>query len=299
MKIVITGISGFVGQNLSVFLNENGNEVQGLSLRTENWFFDKKADVIIHLAGKAHDTTNTSCEEEYFNVNTDLTRKLFNQFLRSEVQDFVYFSSVKATADSIEGTLDENHISNPKTPYGKSKLEAEKYLLSQKLPVNKRLFIIRPCMIHGPGNKGNLNLLYKVVEKGIPWPLGSFTNKRSFLSVENLCFVIKELLENETIPSGIYNVSDKEALSTNELIELLGLSLGKKNRILNIPSSWIKGIATVGDHLHLPLNTERLQKLTENYVVSNKKIITAIRKPLPIESKEGLLKTFESFKSKK
>ena len=230
MKIIITGISGFVGQNLSVFLNENGNEVQGLSLRTENWVFDKKADAFIHLAGKAHDTTDTSSEKEYFDVNTDLTRKLFNHFLNSEVKDFIYFSSVKATADSIEGALDENHISNPKTPYGKSKLEAENYLLSQKLPVNKRLLIIRPCMIHGPGNKGNLNLLYQLVSKGIPWPLGDFENKRSFLSVDNLCFVIKELLNNVEIPSGIYNVSDDIALSTNELIQLLGVSLGKKKQ---------------------------------------------------------------------
>ena len=69
----------------------------------------------------------------------------------------------------------------------------------------------------------------------------------------------------------------------------------KKNRILNIPASWIKGIARLGDYLYLPLNSERLQKLTENYVVSNQKIKTAIGKPLPVSSREGLLKTFQSF----
>jgi nucleoside-diphosphate-sugar epimerase len=151
-------------------------------------------------------------------------------------------------------------------------------------------------MIHGPGNKGNLNLLYQLVAKGLPWPLGDFRNKRSFLSIDNLCFAIKELLENSAIPSGVYQVSDDTAVSTNELIQLLGVSLGKKNRVLNIPSSWIKGVARLGDHMHLPLNSERLQKLTENYVVSNKKLLHAIGKPLPIASKEGLLKTFQSFK---
>lgn len=151
-------------------------------------------------------------------------------------------------------------------------------------------------MIHGPSNKGNLNLLYKLVAQGLPWPLGAFKNQRSFLSVENLSFVIKELLNNEVIPSGIYNVADDQSLSTNELIKLLERSLGKKCRIYNIPSSWIRNFAKFGDYLHLPLNSERLKKLTENYLVSNQKIVTAIGKPLPVNAKEGLLKTFESFK---
>jgi nucleoside-diphosphate-sugar epimerase len=150
-------------------------------------------------------------------------------------------------------------------------------------------------MIHGPGNKGNLNLLYKLVSKGLPWPLGDFHNKRSFLSIDNLCFVIKELLDNKAIPSGVYNVSDDKSLSTTELIQLLGDSLGKNNRVLTISSNWIKQIAKLGDILHLPLNTERLQKLTENYVISNNKIIKAIGKPLPVSAKEGMLKTFKSF----
>jgi hypothetical protein len=91
-------------------------------------------------------------------------------------------------------------------------------------------------------------------------------------------------------------VADDKSLSTNELIQLLGISLAKKNKILNIPSSLVKGGARLGDYLNLPLNSERLQKLTENYVVSNKKLLHAIGKPLPIDSKEGLLKTFQSFK---
>lgn len=296
MKIIITGISGFVGQNLSVFLEENGNIVHGLSLRNENWNFNRNADVVIHLAGKAHDTANTSSEEEYFNVNTDLTKKLFDQFLNSEVQDFIYFSSVKATADSIDGALDESHISNPKTPYGKSKLEAEKYLLSQKLPANKRLFIIRPCMIHGPGNKGNLNLLYNVVEKGIPWVLASFENKRSFLSIDNLNFVVLKIISDKSILSGIYNFADDVALSTNELVKIIANVSGKNEKLWKVNTYLISSIAKIGDLLKLPLNTERLKKLTESYVVSNSKILKALEiQSLPVSSKEGLAKTIKSF----
>jgi nucleoside-diphosphate-sugar epimerase len=296
MKIIITGASGFVGVNLQDYL-KTSYDVEPMSVRyIPNQQINLKTDAVIHLAGKAHDLKKVSDPHDYYDANFKLTKQLFDGFLNSEAKTFVFMSTVKAVADEVKGKLSEDKIPNPKTHYGIAKHQAEQYILNHKLPEGKRVFILRPCMIHGPGNKGNLNLLYQLVAKGLPWPLGDFQNKRSFLSVENLCFVIKELLENTSIPSGVYQVSDDEPLSTNELIQLLGTSLGKKNRILIIPSSWIKGVARLGDYLHLPLNSERLQKLTENYVVSNKKLLHAIGKPLPIESKEGLLKTFQSFK---
>jgi nucleoside-diphosphate-sugar epimerase len=153
-------------------------------------------------------------------------------------------------------------------------------------------------MIHGPGNKGNLNLLYKLVSKNIPWPLGAFENKRSFCSIDNLMFIFKELIESEDIPSGIYNVSDDEPLSTNELIVLIAKSQNRNSKLWNIPKKLIEGIAFIGDKLHLPLNSERLNKLTSSYVVSNAKIKAAIGKPLPVSSREGILKTFKSFNNK-
>ena len=299
MKIIITGASGFVGQNLSLYLENQNYIVHKLSLR-KSWILNKDSDVLIHLAGKAHDTANTSADEEYFKINRDLTIKLFDEFLNSNIKDFFYFSSVKATADTVVGILDENHISTPKTPYGKSKLEAEKYLLSQKLPQNKRLFIIRPCMIHGPGNKGNLNLLYKVVEKRIPWPLAAFENQRSFLSIENLNSLISEMLAKENLASGIYNFADDESLSTNDLVRLIAKTNGKKGRLWKISSKLISGTAKIGDIIGLPLNSERLKKLTESYVVSNQKIKNALEiESMTLSVIEGLEKTIRSFGGKK
>src|SRR5690606_2341803 len=230
------------------------------------------ANTIVHLAGKAHDTANTSADEEYFKVNRDLTIELFNLFLKSKIGDFFYFSSVKAVADTVDGVLEEEVQGNPCTPYGKSKLEAELYLLAQTLPEGKRLFIIRPCMIHGPGNKGNLNLLYKVVEKGIPWPLAAFHNRRSFLSIDNLSYLIEQMFVNQELPSGVYNFADDDALSTNELVTLISETLGKKPKLWHIPERLIRAIVKIGDVLPLPLNSERLKKLTESYVVSNARI---------------------------
>ncbi|WP_313636330.1 NAD-dependent epimerase/dehydratase family protein [Empedobacter sp.] len=299
MKITITGASGFVGQNLSSYLKNNHHSIESLSLRG-NWLskLDKNADAIIHLAGKAHDLENVSDESEYFKINRDLTIELFNDFLKSDIKDFFFFSSVKAVADTADNIVKEDIIPNPLTPYGKSKFEAEQYLMAQNLPEGKRLFIIRPCMIHGTGNKGNLNLLYKIVEKGIPWPLSKFDNSRSFLSIDNLSYLVQEMLINKDVQSGIYNFSDDQFLSTNELINAINKALERKAKFLPIPKGLIHAVAKCGDVIRFPLNSERIKKLTENYVVSNQKIKTALNiKQLPLSAEEGIIKTIKSFKA--
>lgn len=295
-NILITGATGFVGGNVVKYLSK-ANNIQAISARyVPNQKFGLNGDAVIHLAGKAHDLKKVSHPQDYYDANCELTKQLFDAFLVSEATVFIFMSTVKAVADEVKGILREDELPNPKTHYGIAKHQAEQYILSHKLGEGKRVYILRPCMIHGPGNKGNLNLLYQLVSKGFPWPLGAFENKRSFLSIENLCFVIKELLENGFIASGVYQVADNDPLSTNELIQLLGKSLEKKSTIWKIPTALIKGVAKLGDTLHLPLNSERLQKLTESYVVSNDKIINAIGKELPIQAKEGLLLTCKSFK---
>ena len=299
MKVTITGASGFVGSNLQKYLISS-NDIEIISLRYKNCQkFNIDTDAIIHLAGKAHDLKKVSNPNDYYEANFELTKQLFDAFLTSEATVFIFMSSVKAVVDSVNEVLAEDSVPNPKTHYGISKHLAEEYIINQKLPSGKRVYILRPCMIHGLGNKGNLNLLYQLVAKGFPWPLGVFDNKRSFLSIENLCFIINELLENKDIPSSIYHVADDESLSTNEVIKLIGISLGKKSRIWKIPPFLIVSMAKIGNYLHLPLNTERLQKLTENYIVSNAKLKKELKKELPVSAKEGFIKTISSFKIQK
>jgi nucleoside-diphosphate-sugar epimerase len=290
-SILITGGAGFVGSNLIKLFSsiyEFGTYKKGTLVQVDQ-------DVVIHLAGKAHDLKNVSSSDEYYKVNTELTKDIFDDFLASDAKVFITLSSVKAVADEVDGELTEDVTPNPITHYGKSKLLAEQYILSQPIPEGKRVYILRPCMIHGPGNKGNLNLLYSLVSKGLPWPLGLFKNSRSYLSIENLCFIIKELIEREDIPSGVYNVADDIPLSTNEVIKMIAESKGKQARILNLSQNLVKGLSRAGDSLKLSLNSERLQKLTESYIVSNTKIKEALGKQLPVSSKEGLMQTFKSF----
>ena len=307
MKILITGIHGFVGNNLVAGLKGRHN-IYGLDivspqrdgvLSTYDWH-DLSAipqmDIVIHLAGMAHDTKNKTDAQAYFDINTGLTIKIFDWFLTNNARKFIFFSSVKAVADSVPGiSLTEEDQPNPKTPYGKSKLEAERYIINQSLNDNQKVYILRPCMIHGPGNKGNLNLLFKIVQKGIHWPLGKFENLRSFTSIENLTYIISQLIVRD-IETGIYQIADDESLSTNELIRLIAAAQKQKPRIFKIPKKLIYFLAKIGDYLHLPLNSERLKKLTESYLVSNKKIKGVLElEKMPVSATEGFKKTFNSF----
>jgi nucleoside-diphosphate-sugar epimerase len=298
INLKITGSTGFVGVNIMKHLTEKSYKAKGLNLRNANWKSEIDIDdiAIIHLAGIAHDLKNSSNPEEYFDVNTKLTQELFDVFLASNCRDFIFFSSVKAVTDNAAGILTEETVLNPQTVYGQSKMQAEQYILSKDVPQGKRVFILRPTMIHGPGNKGNLNLLFQLVSKGFPWPLGAFQNQRSFCSIDNVCFVIQQILEREDIPSGVYNLADDEAVSTNDLIELIAASVNRKAWIFQLPKKVVNTVAKIGDVLHFPLNTERLDKLTENFVVSNTKIKTILKiDKMPISTKGGLNKTISSF----
>jgi len=306
MKILITGIHGFVGNNLVDSL-KNKHTIYGLDIlsplkkgvvKTFMWNeleVIPSVDAVIHLAGKAHDTNNQIDAQVYFDINTGLTQRIFEWFLTTNATKFVFFSSVKVAADRLEGKiLTEEIIPLPKGPYGESKMAAEKYIKQHKT-ADKFVYILRPCMIHGSGNKGNLNLLYKMVSKGMPWPLGSFENKRSFTSIENLQYIIKQLVEKEIEP-GIYNIADDEPLSTNTLIRMIGESQGKKARIWRINSRLITFAAKIGDKFSLPLNSDRLEKLTESYVVSNHKLKKALGiENMPVSSTLGMQKTLSSF----
>lgn len=309
MKILITGVHGFVGSNLVKYLAP-ANVIYGLDIiapekegvvKTYSWDdldagLVPAVDAIVHLAGKAHDTKNQAAAEVYFKVNTGLTQKMFDYFLaHSDIRKFVFFSTAKAAADKVDGVLTEEVVPAPVGPYGESKIAAEKYI-QEHMPSDKQVYIFRPCMIHGPGNKGNLNLLYSVVKKGFPWPLGAFENRRTFTSVENICFAVNGVLTKDVL-SGIYNMGDDEALSTNELIEEICKSLGKKVHIWRLPKGLMNGVAKVGGWLHLPLDPERLRKLTENYISSNVKIKKALGvERMPVDAREGLKVTLESFK---
>lgn len=308
MTLLVTGISGFVGTNLVRYWRKHeptwnifgtsrsekviidGVEIPLLKSTDAETLDAHQAKAVIHLAGIAHDLSNTYTIEDYFKVNDEGTRTLVDAFLKSQGSVFIFVSSSKAAADRSEAALTENVTPSPVTPYGQSKLNAENYI-QQQVWGDKRFYILRPAMIHGPGNKGNLNLLYQWVRRGLPFPFGKFQNHRSFHSVENFAFLVMRLL-NSNAPSGIYHVADDGALSTSQLYSLIAQSIHRPNRLWNISPGVIKLAA------RLTGMTGRVDKLSESMVVSNSKIKTALNCSLPITLEEGLRTTIQSFDGK-
>lgn len=308
-RVLITGITGFVGTNL----------VKGLGKRSENTIYglsrdpkkagsifqnlsvtilqeystdlidQNKIDGVIHLAGIAHDLSNRFKPEDYYQVNFENTKRLYDSFLKSNASQFIFLSSIKAVIDTSTVPVEENVQPNPVTDYGKSKLKAEQYIQSQPLPDTKQFYILRPCMVHGPGNKGNLNLLYRFVNSGIPYPLAAFANQRSFLSIDNLAFILQKIMEGN-IPSGVYHVADNGFLSTRELYEIIAEANGKKPKIWTFSKSLIQFLSTISG------NRKRLSKLTESLLVSNAKLLTNLNCQLPVGIRAGLTKTIKSFR---
>ena len=280
MRILITGSNGFVGTNLRKHLEGRGHQCVTLDVRDADYDWTELAripfescDAIVHLAGKAHDLRKVASEHDYFDINVGLTERIFNASI-GKVRRFVYFSSSKASADG--------------NAYGRSKLAAERFL-------NGRAIVLRPAMIHGPGNKGNLNLLWGVARRGIPWPLAAFENKRSFTSIGNICAAVEALCERGK--NGIYPIADDEMLSTNRLIELIAEACGKKAKLWRVPKGLMRFAARVGDKLHLPLNTERIEKLTEDGFVDNSTLKSMLGwQKMPVRAEDGMRQTLEAFK---
>ena len=310
-RVLITGISGFVGTNLrEYFKKKDGFKISGssrdkktiepLSNQIDGIFsfeelFEKEVSFhsYVHLSGKVHNLRDKHNDQEYFEANFENVKRLFQFFLKDlNSRKFIFLSTIHVLTENPDVILDEDYIPRPFTPYGRSKYKAEKYLL-ENCPANKDVYILRPSMIHGPGNKGNLNSLFRLIKSGLPYPLGAVNNKRSFVSIENLCFIIEQIIQGE-ISSGLYHIADDDPTYTHDLIHLIANETGKKARIWNISLTSLEIIAKIGNIFPLPIDDHRLIKLTGDFLVSNKKIKKAIGKPLPVHSIDGLRKTIKS-----
>lgn len=308
MNILITGTTGFVGTNLSSVLAAEGYQIIEVNrtAKTGNYTYDEllsgdfHAKIWIHLASKAKDSNESDLLEQYIEVNVELSKKVFKAFINDpSASTFIYFSTVKAAASSVEGVLTEECEAEVDVPYGLSKRLAEKALLNEKLPEGKKLIILRPSLIYGYNTDSNLYSLYKFIKKGIPYPFAAFDNKRTMISIDNLDFVILNIIQNPSFKAGIYNVADDDAVSTNELTTMIRNSMGKKPLSMKVPRGLIKFMFRCGDWLHLPINTQKLNKLTGNYIVSNAKLKSELGVPLPVSARDGLKSLFNSFQQTK
>lgn len=299
-NIILFGASGFLGTQLRNKLTGN---IIPISLRQQTWQnkLAENSDIYINCIGKAHDHRRTASQKDFYDANLEIVNSLFHEFINSSAKLFIHVSSIAAVEEfEREEPLIETSVQHPVSWYGRSKKAGEDFLLEQRLPSEKKIIIIRPCMIHGEGDKGNLELLYKVISKGVPYPFGSFDNKRSFVSIDNLCYLFQQIIDNsEIIPSGIYNIADDNAVSTSQLVNIIASLENIESRTLNVPKSVVNLLGKVGDILKLPISSKKIKKLTSTLTVSNQKIKTTLGiKELPVSAEEGIIKTIKSFQNK-
>jgi nucleoside-diphosphate-sugar epimerase len=275
-KVLITGVSGFVGVRLAKYLLNNGYKVIGAS-RTDPQIdnvefcpigdlkdgFDwaqllNGVDYVVHLANRAH-KMNDKPENEYlyFKVNVDATLNLARQAAEQKVKKFIFVSSVKAAGEGTdEKSLSEIMSSSPADAYGRSKLQAEQQLEKLAAESDMSVVSLRPPLMYGPGVKGNMASLIKMVKKMPILPLGGIKNRRSFIGISNFSSAIAAVLSCEKQITGMYYISDGNAISTSELVDLLIKVFSPATRNLVLPGAFWYYLNKI------PLLKEKTRRLT-------------------------------------
>lgn len=260
MNILVTGITGFVGQSLVPNLIAKGHSVTAISRDANLSLFGCKIihcdlnnlvdfggvisgnDVVIHLAGRAHVLNETSQDPyaAYAEINVKATKNLAVLASKSGVKRFIFLSSIKVNGEeTTEFAFNENNPPNPHDDYAKTKLEAEHELMQIAEKTEMQVVIIRPPLIYGKGVKANFKNLIKLCQSKLPLPFGAIHNKRSMVYIENLIDFIALCITHPKAANETFLISDDEDVSTTTLIKTIRKTLGLPSLLLPIPQSWI------------------------------------------------------------
>lgn len=225
-RILITGVNSYVGNNLKNWLLKDpiNYVVDTISLRNEKWK-DKDFscyDSIVHVAGIAHVKETKENRKLYYAVNRDLVYEVAKKSKNEGVRQFVFLSSMSVYG-LVTGVIDKNTPLNPKNAYGKSKKQAEE-LINVLKGDNFKIAVIRPPMIYGKGCKGNYPKLAKLAIYTPIFP--DIGNKRSMIYIENLCELIKQIIDVRQ--NGLYLPQNSKYVNTSELVKLIAQVHGKK-----------------------------------------------------------------------
>ncbi|MFP7171978.1 NAD-dependent epimerase/dehydratase family protein [Priestia filamentosa] len=234
-KILITGINSYVGKSVKKWLDKYPNtySVHTISLKNDSWKEKNLSqyDVVLHVAGIAHVSSDPKLEDLYYKVNRDLTVDIAKKAKAEGVKQFIFMSSIiiYGNSDINNGVIDQATVPVPSNFYGNSKLQAEKSIIPLEND-NFKIVILRPPMIYGKGSKGNYPKLANLARRTPFFP--NFKNKRSMLHIDNLCEFIRLMINNNE--SGIFFPQNNEYVQTSELVRLIAETYGKKVMLIKI-----------------------------------------------------------------
>lgn len=321
--LLITGATGFIASHLLPILSARNYQIKAATRRDVNssslyntevikvgeidgatdWHEALRGvDTIIHLAARAHilDDTSEDVESEFLRVNTQGTINLVQQAIKAGVKHFIFISSIGAMATLSREQLTLKSPCKPDTPYGRSKYQAELALIELSKNTQMEWTIIRPTLVYGPGNPGNMARLIKLVKLGLPLPFSSINNRRSFLYVGNLVEAIAKIIEDPDLAAQqIFLLSDGEDLSTPELIRRLSQNLQQPCQLLPIPPSLLRGGARIATILEswtrksLGINQTTMERLLGSLYVDNQHIQDTLKWHLPYTFDQGLQNTLK------
>lgn len=321
-RVVVTGAAGFVGRAVCRSLVAAGYEVSGVYHRSTpaqpiggmTWVqgeglgrnadwrgLFRGADYVVHAAAIAHrlDRNAPVSEEVYNEVNHLGTRQIVESSRDVGVKRVIYLSSIGAVLDASDILVDESTPSAPATPYGRSKRDGERALATALQGSATDWCILRPTLVYGQGNPGNMARLQKLVRSGFPIPLGAVQNRRSFLYLENLVSAIERVLESPGAARESFCVADDQILSTRELIAEIARACGASARLWSASPRTLARIGKTGDWLQRTIgrspgfDSNTIRKLTGSLPVSNQRLRERCGWRAPFSVSEGLLATFD------
>jgi nucleoside-diphosphate-sugar epimerase len=296
--IVLTGTTGYIGQNLAKYFNSKSKKNKSISLRFQNWhkMMPLETETIIHLAAINLNPLDSAFDEEYFRVNTELTAKLFRFFLNSNAKTFIFLSTTELIDKQILEVTEDAKL-NPTNPYLLSKFDAEQFILKQDLPEGKRAIILRVAPVYGRETKSILHDTFSFCKK-FPWFFGVFDTKKSFCYIDNLTEIIAQISEKTSVPSGIYNVSDNEPIETTQLVNWIADVFEKKAKIIKVPKGLLNLVAKIGDIFKWEYNSKKLLEISQSRIINGNKLKEVLEmNKMPFETEIAVQKTIEYYDS--
>lgn len=246
-KILITGKNSYIGTSVETWLMRKPDKYIVDTVDMEDGSWKEKDfshyDVVFHVAGIAHVSSDPKLEALYYRVNRDLTIETAEKSKAEGVKQFIFMSSIIVYGDSRSSkrVIDRNTVPTPSNFYGKSKLQAEEGINGLESDEFK-IVVLRPPMIYGNGSKGNFPRLAKMAKKLPLFP--DIDNERSMLHIDNLCEFIMAMIDNQE--SGLYFPQNKEYVNTSELVKTIAEVHGHKIKMTKVFNPLIKRVFWIG-----------------------------------------------------